>query len=223
MAGRHEWPEVVDFLALLTDAERRMLLQGFRRMTLPAASVIDFDSNLHIVEAGLVRLFQSASDGRQASLAYLRPHEMFGNIGLVEALPPARVQMVYETTLVQLSPESVYRVFEHDIDAWKVYASILTLYLVHTVRIIAVRSLGSMRDRLAFDLLERAAAEQLRSGRLAVIATQEELANSIGSAREVVSRHIADFRRAEIIGTSRAQINVVRPERLWSLVRDLVT
>jgi CRP-like cAMP-binding protein len=79
-----------------------------------------------------------------------------------------------------------------------------------------------MTERLAFDLLERASETQLRDGRLVCHATHEQLADSIGSSREVVSRILADLRRRRLVVTSRGQIRVTDVTRLSWIVHGLL-
>jgi DNA-binding transcriptional regulator LsrR (DeoR family) len=84
---------------------------------------------------------------------------------------------------------------------------------------IAVRSLGNLPERLAFDLLERASRFQLAAGKLEARATQEALAASIGSSREVVSRALKTLRDAGIVETSPGMTRVLDPVRLAEIVR----
>ena len=89
-------------------------------------------------------------------------------------------------------------------------------------QLIAVRSLGNIRERLAYDLLDRACRSQLMVGRLEVRATHSDLADSIGSSREVVSRALRDLRVAKILETAPGIIRVVDPMHLAAIVRAFV-
>ncbi|HEY8803062.1 MAG TPA: helix-turn-helix domain-containing protein, partial [Candidatus Dormibacteraeota bacterium] len=71
----------------------------------------------------------------------------------------------------------------------------------------------------AFDLLERASRFQLSAGKLEARATQEALAASIGSSREVVSRALKTFRDAGIVETAPGMTRVLHPVRLAEMVR----
>ncbi len=86
-------------------------------------------------------------------------------------------------------------------------------------RLVALRSLGNITQRLAYDLLERACQSQLEMGRLDAMVTQEGLAASIGSSREVVSRAMKGLRAAGIIKTTPGMVRVVDPVRLSDTVR----
>jgi CRP/FNR family transcriptional regulator len=88
--------------------------------------------------------------------------------------------------------------------------------------VIAVRSLGNIRERVAFDLLERSFQSLLLVGRLEARATQADLADSIGSSREVVSRTLGVLRNEGIIETSPGLVRVLDPLRLEAIVRAFV-
>jgi CRP-like cAMP-binding protein len=76
---------------------------------------------------------------------------------------------------------------------------------------------------VAYDLLDRASQSQLVVGRLDVTATQAQLADSIGSSREVLSRTLADFRAAGIVETAPGVVRVLNPQRLAAIVDAFVT
>jgi CRP-like cAMP-binding protein len=82
--------------------------------------------------------------------------------------------------------------------------------------------LGNIRERVAYDLLDRACQSQLVVGRLECQATHSDLANSIGSSREVVSRALRDLRGAGIVETAPGLVRVVQPTRLAAIVRGFV-
>jgi CRP-like cAMP-binding protein len=82
--------------------------------------------------------------------------------------------------------------------------------------------LGNIRERLAYDLLDRACRSQLGVGRLEVPATHADLADSIGSSREVVSRALRDLRAARIVETAPGMVRVIDPLHLAAIVRAFV-
>jgi DNA-binding transcriptional ArsR family regulator len=84
------------------------------------------------------------------------------------------------------------------------------------------RSLGSINERLAFDLLDRASRSQLADGRLEARATHEDLASSIGSSREVVSRTLKGLRSAGIVETAPRITRVLDPARLAAIAQAFV-
>jgi CRP/FNR family transcriptional regulator len=98
----------------------------------------------------------------------------------------------------------------------------LVMRVRQAYRLIAIRSLGNIRERVAYDLLDRASRSQLEGGRLEVFATQDDLADSIGSSREVMSRALRDLRVMGIVETAPGVIRILDPERLAGIVRTFV-
>jgi len=82
-------------------------------------------------------------------------------------------------------------------------------------RALVMRAFNGVKTRLAQDLYWRAEALGVISGaNVAINTTQQELADSIGSVREVVARALDELERDSVIKRSRASIVVVDPERL---------
>ncbi len=129
------------------------------------------------------------------------------------------MQLITECTLTILDLENVARWRRL---SWRWRRNRAASRVRDAYRLIAVRSLGNIRERVAYDLLDRAAQSQLVVGRLEVIATQADLADSIGSSREVMSRALRDMRAEGIVETAPGLIRVLDPERLAAIVRAFV-
>jgi CRP-like cAMP-binding protein len=129
------------------------------------------------------------------------------------------VQVVVESSLTTLDMANVRGLVSTEIEILGAVAIQLSSRLRHSTRLIAIRTLGNIRERLAYDLLERAMRSQLSVGRLDVSATHTELAQSIGTSREVVSRALSSLRAIEIVDTAPGMVRVVDPIRLAGIVR----
>jgi CRP-like cAMP-binding protein len=136
--------------------------------------------------------------------------------------PSVYCQMVVESTLIALDLDLVRRLVLDELDVALAVATHLAVVVRHAFRLIAVRSLGNIPERTAFDLLERACRSQLAIGRLEIRATHADLADSIGSSREVVSRALRRLRSLGILETSPGSVRVADPVRLADIVRAFV-
>jgi CRP/FNR family transcriptional regulator len=72
---------------------------------------------------------------------------------------------------------------------------------------------GSVRQRVARHLLDLAADRQQGTTLVAPVSHQA-LADAVGTAREVVTRTIREFRDAGMVDTSRSAIVLLAPDRL---------
>lgn len=214
------------FLDLLTESDRDLVLRGSARVSYPAGTAYrGGDGRLRpalVVETGLIRIFIESEDGRQASVVYLHPGDIYAVLDILGPPGPQHLQALQDSTVVLLDADHLGRIAAGNIGIAETAIRILGRELTHLVRIITVRSLGSMTERLAYDLLERASDAQLHDGELVSRVTHEQLADSIGSTREVVTRIVGDLRRSGVITTSPRRIRVLDPGRLSRIVRGLV-
>ena len=213
------------FLDLLGEPDRELILRGSTRVAYPAGAAYRGEDGMPrlalIVERGLVRMFVESEDGRQASVAYLHAGDVYAVLDMLGPAGPQHLQALEDSSVVLLDAANLDRVATSNVAVAQAAIRILGGELTHLVRIISVRSLGSMTERLAFDLLERVSDEQLRGSDLVCAVTHEQLADSIGSTREVVTRIVGDLRRSGIIATSPRRIHVLDPSRLARIVRGV--
>jgi len=223
--------EDVDFLALLSAANRKRLLQRSERALHPGGTVpfhAGGAGRSFVLERGLVRMFWTVPDGREATVGFIFPGNLVGGRNLVPGTAIMRgpslvsAQAVVDSTLRVLDLETVRELAASEIEVVTAIATMLAARLRYDLRMIAVRSLGNISERLAFDLLERASRFQLAAGRLEAQATHEALAASIGSSREVVSRALRQLRDPRVVDTAPGRTLILDPVRLAELVRAFV-
>jgi CRP/FNR family transcriptional regulator len=161
-------------------------------------------------------------------MAFVHPGTLIGGRNLVPGNAAmtgpslVEVQVVVDSTLTVLDIKTARSVAANEIEVVTAVATQLAARVRYDLRMIAVRSLGNIPERLAFDLLDRAARSQLAVGRLEARATQADLAGSIGSSREVVSRAMRQLRKAGIVESVPGLTRVLDPVRLADIVRTFV-
>jgi CRP-like cAMP-binding protein len=214
--------EDVDFLSLLGDSNRRRILERSTRVDYRAGTIAfrpDGPPTVFVVDHGLARAYSSLPDGRQATVAFVHEKELVGALTIVSRPLRIFVQTVVDSTVTCLDEETVRKLAAVEVEVSRALSVRLAAYVRSAARLIGVRSLGNIRERLAYDLLERACRTQLAVGRLDVKATQSDLADSIGSAREVISRALSALRAEGIVETAPGTIRVILPMRLADIVR----
>jgi CRP/FNR family transcriptional regulator, cyclic AMP receptor protein len=215
----------VDFMSLLSAANRRRFLQGSTRATYRAGTIAHQPLNppkAFLIESGLARAFWTIPDGRQTTVGILRPKELSGASAINGQPLSTYMQVITDATLTTLDMDTVTNLALTELEVSVALGKHLAMRVRDADRLVAVRSLGNIRERVAYDLLDRAAQSQLVVGRLEVMATQEDLADSIGSSREVVSRALKDLRMEGIVETAPGLIRVLVPGRLGAIVRAFV-
>src|SRR2546423_15465170 len=108
--------EDVDFLALMSPANRKRLLQHSQQAAYPAGSVpfrAHEGGRALVLESGLVRTFWSVPDGREATTAFIYPGNLVGARNLVPGTAIMRgpalvsVQVVVDSTMRVLDLDTV--------------------------------------------------------------------------------------------------------------------
>jgi CRP/FNR family cyclic AMP-dependent transcriptional regulator len=212
----------VDFLSLLSEANRRRVLEGSTRADYPAGAIAyhpESPPGAFLLDRGLARAYVTVPDGRQATCTFFHAQELIGATTIVSHPPRILVQVVVKSSLTSLDFGKLRKLVATENDITDAIAVHLAALVRSSFRLIAVRTLGDIRQRLAYDLLDRACRSQLAVGRLECRVTHAELADSIGSAREVVGRTLTRLRDEKIIETATGLVRVADPLRLAAIVR----
>jgi CRP/FNR family transcriptional regulator len=215
--------EDFDFMSLLSAPNRRRLLENSTRAVYPAGAVVfhpDGPDLAFLIDRGLVRAYWIVRDGRQATVAFIHSKQLVGATTLLRKHAWYYGQLVTESTLTSIDLRTARALLKTENEVTRAVALQLAERMATAARLVTVRTLGNLRERLAFDLLERACQTQLILGKLEAQATQGDLADSIGSSREVVSRALSSLRAQGIVETAPGVVKVLDATRLCAIVQD---
>ncbi len=218
-------PDEVHFLSLLSEASRRRVLEGSTKAEYSAGAIAyhpESPPRAYVLDRGLARGYVTVPDGRQATTNFFHSNELIGGTAIVSHAPRIHVQVVLKSTLTALDLAMVRKLAKTENQVTAAIAVHLAALVRNSFRLIAVRTLGDITQRLAYDLLDRACRSQLVVGRLECRVTHAELADSIGSAREVVGRTLSRMREEGIVETATGVVRVADPIRLAGIVRAFV-
>jgi CRP/FNR family transcriptional regulator len=209
----------IDFLSLLSPSNRRRILERSTRTVYPAGTIVirpDGPPRTFVIERGLARCYWSVPDGRQATIVFAHAKELI--CPSVIGYPACTyMQVITESTLTRLDGQVMRDLAATEIEVASAITAHLSMRVRAAHRLIAIRSLGSIRERVAYDLLDRASQSQLVVGRLEVNATQADIADSIGSSREVISRALTSLRASGIVETAPGVVRILAPSVLASI------
>jgi CRP/FNR family transcriptional regulator, cyclic AMP receptor protein len=169
---------------------------------------------------GLLRVYMDTSDGRQVTIRYVRPGGLLGAPALVGGPAPVFVQALTDGSVYFINAAQVKRIAREDAAvAWTLAEeSVRRLYDI--LEELAGNTFATVRQRVVRHLLDLAASRPGHDGRLAACVNQQELANSVGSVREVVARVLHELRAEALIRTSPGLVELLNPEKmgleLWS-------
>ena len=204
------------------------LLEGAVQSKVAAGSVahraLEADQYLQLVITGVIRVFVTAPDGRTMTIRYCRSGELLGAMSLFsdEFTEPATKQALVDTQLLTLSPPTVRALAQRDLRVARALLIELSERARNFVNEIPGTAFATVRQRVARQLLDLASTHQQDSdpnGELAVRITQQDLAEAVGTVREVVVRTLRQLRDAGVVRTERDRIVLLDPAQLTEEVR----
>lgn len=190
---------------------------------------------LGLVVEGRLRIYIQAEGGRQVTMHYAVPGTVVGAPAILLAgaqheneqarqlwlmLGGRKIQgaALQDTTLLRFSPAHFLRLVRTEASvAWP-----LALYLArHSLRaqtMLAHDVFASVRSRVARHLLDLAVD---RDGVLTVSASHQDIADAIGSVREVVSRALGTLRQDGLIDRCESDTVLVDPAQLHVVATEI--
>lgn len=203
------------FLGRLPRGAAERLLDEAIRINLPGGAVVyrDEDSpRLIVVAKGLLRVYLTSSDGRQVTVRYARSGDVAGLMLVIGGPAPMSIQAMTSSLVVALRIETMRALVATDQGVARACAVELTRQLHELLADLSDQAFMSIRQRLARQLLLLATPGPGKC--LVVRGTQQDLADAIGSVREVVTRNLHQLRLEGLIDTMRDEIVLLDPERI---------
>ncbi len=202
------------------------LVATARRAAIPAGTVFhrvgEEAPHVDLVVSGVVRAFVTAPDGRTMTVRYARVGALLGVMSLYAPgfELPGTVQALTDAVVLRLPPHIVRQSADRDVEVAK------ALLVDQAERAMAFlcelpgSAFASVTHRVVRHLLDLASLDLSRAegpaGPPVLVArvTQSDLADAVGSVREVVVRVLRQLRDDGLIETGRDGIVIVDPERL---------
>jgi CRP-like cAMP-binding protein len=200
--ARRAWGESV--FAELPDRAARRLLSGAWESRLAAGQVFYRGAHhsemamLGVIVDGLVRTFLRGPDGREATIRYSRRGAVVGvpAILLEGATVGVDAQALLDTRVLRLPLGEFRSLAAREAGVAWALARFLAQQVAETQRVLAADVFLDVRSRVASHLLDLAVDED---GALVVPATHQDIADAIGSVREVVSRAMGRMQEERLL------------------------
>ena len=169
----------------------------------------DLSESLYVILSGRVKVYSSDDDGNEIILSFQGPGEYFGEMALLDETPRSASVVTLEPTRLAVISKEEFRnclVNQPDIGLDLIHN------LVRRVRALTekVKSLGleDVYGRVTRTLVALAASRD--NGKMVIEQrlTHQEIANMVGSSREMVSRIMADLSRGGYIAVEEKRITI---------------
>src|SRR3569833_3203743 len=220
MTFRPDLASVLEKTALLSNLSReelQMLATRTVRKLFTAGELLFSEgepcSGLHIISKGKVRIFKTSVNGREQVLAVNVPGESVAELPVFDGGPyPASAAAVEDTEIAFISRRDFHAYcVEHPEVPLKVL-SVVGARLRRLVGIIEELSFTTIRERLIALLVKLAQTEGKKTERgieFLLPSTHQELANQLGTVRELISRNLMRLQAEGLLDVDARQIVVL--------------
>ncbi len=174
-----------------------------------------------LVGQGNIRVFKSASNGRELTLYHVRDGEpcLINLLCVVLNRPAMASALVEDPTAVVAVPADVFRNLLTRSDAVRRFVFESTAArMVDILSLVEEITVRRMDARLASLLLRRVAMQRPNT---AILSTHDDFAAELGTAREVVSRVLKEMERKGAVRLARGRVLVISQRILETLAEGI--
>jgi CRP-like cAMP-binding protein len=197
---------------------RSELESAARSRTLDVGEVLysaDGPARVGVLVSGLLRTVVPMPDGRRVTLHHIRSGGIYGLTTIFHPVP-LRVEVVRRALVIEIDAATIKRVARKSADLGWLIGQQLAAAVLQVPAMIEEFGFKPVRQRVARHLLDLCVRDP-HQGLLVARVTRQALAESVGSAREVVSRCLRSFSDAGFITLASASITILDAEALQQL------
>ncbi len=185
----------------------------------------DPSQKIFLLKTGQVKISRITENGRELTLALLKPGNIFGEIEALDGTPRDTMAEALADTVLCVIPREPFLVMLRS-------KPDLSFRLTKLIGVRLRRIESRMEElvyrdvpaRLAYILMEIANEFGIKKDNKILIGvklTHQEIANLIGSTRETVTATLGDLRRQGLLEFDSRSILINQPEKILSLIKPL--
>ncbi|MGC9399457.1 MAG: Crp/Fnr family transcriptional regulator [Anaerolineae bacterium] len=158
---------------------------------------------VYFIAEGQVRVYRLSPEGRKQVLVVLEPGQAFNTVPpfLSEPVTPSSAEAITPVTLYAVTRDDFLQLLRRCPDLTLVVLRDFAHRLAHLTDLVENLALHTVRGRLARFLLDQAAGDAV-----ARRWTQDEIAEQMGTVRDMIGRALRSFADAGLIRVERGRI-----------------
>jgi CRP/FNR family transcriptional regulator len=209
---------ILEVIEAADDAFRQEFMDEASLLRIPPGRDVfaegDRIDSIPLLLSGVVRVYQMGESGREVTLYRFRPGEscvLTANAILSQQAFPAIATVEEEAEAIMI-PEATFRRWVDEYRPWRhFFFDMVSQRLASVMQLVEQVAFRRLDRRIALLLVERAQEQN------PIQTTHQEIADELGSSREVISRILDDFASGGLVRTGRGEIEVVNGEALRRL------
>ena len=190
-----------------------------RTRTLTVGEVLysaDGPPRIGVLISGLLRTLVPMPDGRRVTLHHVRSGGIYGLTTIFHHPVQLRVEVVRRAIVIEIDPATIKRVARKSAELGWFISRQLAGAVLQVPAMIEEVGFTPVRRRVARHLLDLCVLDP-HHGLLVARVTQQALAESVGSAREVVSRCLHSLSKSGLITVASGSITILDVDALQQL------
>ncbi len=212
----------VPLFATLSDAEFKSLEHVFVIRTYRRNQVVFLEEEtgkyMYIVLSGKVKVTKATPGGKENLLAIHQAGDFFGEMALLDGKSsPATVSAMEDCRIVSIAAHDFYGMLMRNEKVIQQIIQVLCARLRQAWAQLQKLSYGTAEARIGAGLMQLARRHGVKDSRGTIInlrITHQELAEMVGTARETVTRTLADLRDKGIIQVEYRRIVILKEGEL---------
>ncbi len=209
------------FLGLANDEIKQKILQYGSLAKLPKGTVI-FDegsecNTLAVIITGRVRVYKLGESGKEITIYRIFEGEscILTISSILSNLTFPATAVAEEETEALILPADIFKELVNKDEAWRNYTfGLVNKRLANIITVVEKVAFKRMDERIAEFLVKKSDSEP--NG---LNITHQEIADELGTHREVISRILKEFEKLELIKLSRNRIEILNRNELFSKVK----
>jgi CRP/FNR family transcriptional regulator, cyclic AMP receptor protein len=181
----------------------------------------DPGSAVYVVNGGRVKVSKVTRDGKELTLAYRQPGEVFGEACLIDGSPREEMAEAMENAIVtEIEREQFEKLLMTQASLGYKMTKILAQRrreMETKIENLVFKDVNSKLAELLLRLATEYGVDDSRGTLVQLKITHQEMANLIGSTRETVSLTLAQFKRKGLIQTEGRKVIIADREGLRAL------
>jgi CRP/FNR family transcriptional regulator len=194
------------------------LLVGAVRVQFPAGTCVsrqEETATLALIAGGMIRVSRRGPDGRSVTQRYLRRGDVGGIVALFAGRAAGQGHALVDSTVYHFSTRIWRETARNDASVAFALLEEVSRIATASFEYLAGEYLATTRQRVVRELLDIASERQTGTELVASL-TQQQIADGIGSAREVVARILRGLREERLVQTGVRGVVLLDPMRLQS-------
>ncbi len=182
----------------------------------------DAGDKLYIVSLGVIKIFKVSTGGRIKTLALLKNGDFFGEMAILDKeLRSATAQAIEETEMLLIDHNSFRLLLKDSSEILFNIIETLCLRLREANKQIQIMTFQNIVGRTAsalLDLVDKSGVKTEKGIKINMELTHQELANLVGTAREIITKVLSNFKKNGYLVIDEHYITILDTEKLKEVI-----